>query len=245
MIFCDQVNSLNCTTGTATFTAYNPAGMTIYNLGKTGNYGYITGTLASKSRTITLNDPLNASDLIDANLFTNGIQGWYVTGSNNPIAATQYYVESCTPGCTSDAITSITLDSSLTNTNPNPVSGQLVLQAWNLASGALAPSSGDSVFGNAGVLGGISWGAKYSPDIINVLVAALNRGVSDQRNPTRDFTNTTHTDSYLWNQETKWYPAQTIMNEYANYLHTRELGKVRNRNRFSQGRILPPRALKD
>ena len=223
MIFCDAANSGNCTIGTATFTAYNPAGMTIYNRGETGNYGYITGTLAGNSRTITLDDPLNAAGLVDTSLFPNGIQGWYVTGSTGSFAQpATYYVDSCTPGCTSSAVTSITLDSGLP-TQATPISGQLILQAWNLASDALAPSSGDSVFGNVGVLGGISWPAN-SADIINVLVTALNRGVSGLRNSQHDFTDITHTDSYPWSQETNWYPANTIMNEYANYLHTRELG---------------------
>jgi|GEM_PF-6488055 len=223
MIFCNEANSKDCTIATSSFTAYNPAGMTIYNLGATGNYGYITGTLAGNSCTIQLDDPLNVGDLVDTSLFPNGIQGWYVTGSTGPFSqSATYYVDSCTPDCTSSAVTSITLDSGLP-TQSTPISGQLILQAWNLASGALAPSSGDSVFGNVGVLGGISW-STCNPDIINVLVTALNRGVSGLRNSQHVITDITHTDSYVWSQETNWYPANTIMNEYANYLHTRELG---------------------
>lgn len=224
MLFCNSANSSNCTIGTASFIAYNPVGMTIGNLGSAASYSYLTGVLQANSRTINFASPLNVPQLINTGLFTNGIQGWYVTGATGNISAGNNYVVSCLPSCTDAAVTSITLDSSLV-TQTVAVSGQLLLQAWppGTGLGAPAPSSGYSVFGNVGVLGGISWPTN-SADIINVLVAALNRGVSALRNTQHDFTDVTHTDSYLWSQESNWYPSGQVLNQYSNYLHTRLLG---------------------
>jgi uncharacterized repeat protein (TIGR02543 family) len=214
----------------ATGWIYNPLNSTIMTTLPNGSLP-ITGSVSASSSTITFDSPVTLP--ADVSLY-----GWYLKINNSTLADGFHYVTGCN-GTSTVAACSGTLQSVMVNEiSAGSVSGsQVVFGLFPSTSkngagqdGSFA-SSGDQVFGNLGVFGGILSGSDNQlsantagSDIGNILVTAINRGVSSMSQTYSSNNDPQSTDSWLWAQETNWYPTSSATrNEYAFYLHTRTL----------------------
>ncbi len=212
----------------ATGWIYKPLNSTILTTQPTGLQP-ISGTVSASSSTLSFDLPVTLP-------FGVSIYGWYLKNANSSFADGFHYVTGCN-GINTVVACSGTLYSVTVNGNSTGhVSSQVVFGLFPSTSksgpnqdGSFA-STGDQVFGNLGVFGGVLRGSTAAlshntsgSDIGNILVTALNRGVSGLTQTYSSGNDPQSTDSWLWAQETNWYPAQATRNEYAFYLHTRTL----------------------
>ncbi|AUB84576.1 IPTL-CTERM sorting domain-containing protein [Candidatus Thiodictyon syntrophicum] len=197
MAFC-QTGVTPCTKDTSgAIWLYNPVGLTVMANGSSVILGQRDNTDQHKLNfTPALQLPAGQSLL---GMYTMGAKGNWSTGN--------FKVASCTPSCDGPAsVQSVTLADE---------AGDIATadsQQW--VFGTLPPgidgrfsSSGDQVFGNMGVFGGTL--SHANANLGNLIVSAFNRGVA-----------TLDTHSSYWSVETNWYPANAVINEYSNFLHT-------------------------
>lgn len=208
---------------------YNPVNSTVLTT-QPGGSQLITGSISASSSTLSFDNAVNLP--AGVNIF-----GWYIKVNNSTVSDGMHYVTGCNgsanaASCTGSPLTSVTINQASSGAVPE---SQVVLGLFPANSsgpgqaGSFA-SSGDQVFGNWGVFGGTLTGSNGSlglgttgADIGNILVTALNRGVSGLTSTYNSAQDPQTTDSYQWAQETSWYPASATRNEYALYLHTRTL----------------------
>lgn len=212
---------------------YNPVNSTVLTTQPIGSQP-ITGSVTGGSSTLTFDTPV----VLPAGV---NIYGWYLKVNNSTFSGGFDYVKGCNgvlsvAACTG-TLTSVTVDQ---NSLGGVTQSQVVFGLFPANSSAASrsgsfASSGDQVFGNLGVFGGTLSGSTFaagigSPpsgtsgaDLGNILVTALNRGVSGISATYSSSNDPQSTDSWQWAQESNWYPGSAVRNEYSFYLHTRAL----------------------